>query len=128
MFEKIKEKVKQRFEPTPLIHLDFRIIFREKDDNDRRFVWFQNRYANPGERLTIKIAFPVDDPSILDGCPFVAKIGDNINPETHKYFALIYGDKITWEAMKEWIWSKDVEGAKLLTEAGEFIREVPIKP
>lgn len=128
MLEKIKEKIKQSVEAKPLIHPDFRIMFRVKDDSGRQFIWFQNRYQNFGEQLTIKIAFPVDDPSILDGCPFVAKIGDNINQEDHKYFALIYGDKNNWQAMKEWVWSKDIKNSKLLTYTGEFIQKVPVKP
>jgi hypothetical protein len=127
MFKKIKEKAAKILEQPPLIHPEFKIRFKVQDDDGKIFYWFQNREVIPGHFPSLKIAFPVDDPAILDECPFMAKIGNNTNPENHKYFALVYGGKDELRAMEEWIWSKDIQNAKLLTESGEFIEDVPEK-
>ncbi|MBI5733286.1 hypothetical protein HY967_05065, partial [Candidatus Jorgensenbacteria bacterium] len=61
-----------------------------------------------------------DDPKLLDDCPFVCKIGKNVDGDT-KYFGVAYGDETIQKQMKEW--AKKFRRATLLNESGDQILE-----
>ncbi len=94
----------------PLIHPDFKIEDNEGDG----FSWWWN-YTDfndylrkkPREKYDsfgmIKVAFPFDDPTSLDNCPFMCKIGENAtsNPDT-RWFGVAYAYKDDAENLKAW--------------------------
>lgn len=92
-----------------MIHPDFRI-------KDPEGFWWWN-YTDFGEyarragkkfslklkKGIIKIAFPFDDPALLDGCIFMCKIGENqtSKPDT-KWFGVAYGFEDDADKLAEW--------------------------
>lgn len=92
LFKKIEKKEEK------LIHPDFKI----KDG-----FWFWN-YTDFGKYIkqkrtdlhtydlnsVIKIAFPFDEIDLLNDCPFMCKIGDNVSSQKDtKYFGVAYAYK-----------------------------------
>lgn len=108
MFETIKDLIsgRENKEKLPPIHPDFLI-------EDPSGYWWWN-YTNFGEYLhkkgvkmlnpfdSMKIAFPFDDPELLNNCPFQAKVGKNSNKNETKYFGVVYGYKGDEESLKSW--------------------------
>jgi hypothetical protein len=55
-------------------------------------VWFrQNRYGTVACRENSKVCFTFTDLSLMDDCPFVAKIGFN-KYNGHRYFGVAYAE------------------------------------
>ena len=95
MFDFLKKIEKKQEEP---LHPDFKI----KDD-----FWWWN-YTDFGKYIrenrkdlklydlngVAKIAFPFDDITLLNNCPFMCKIGENISSQKDtKYFGVAYAYK-----------------------------------
>lgn len=103
MFDFFKKIEKKQEEP---LHPDFRI---------RDNLWWWN-YTDFGEYIrekrrdlktydlngVIKMAFPFDDSNLLNNCPFICKISENINSQKDtKYFGIAYAYKDEEEKLKE---------------------------
>ena len=76
--------------------------------------WCHNRdYSYTDGKITMKARFSFDDPSSLNECPFLAKIGLNKDPDVPgKYIGFAYGsDAQTLEA-----WAKKFSFSELITE------------
>jgi len=88
------------------IHPDFKI----KDN----FLWWN--YTDFGKYIrekrrdlktyalngVIKVAFPFDDINLLDDCPFMCKIGENVSSQKDtKYFGIAYAYKDELEKLNE---------------------------
>ena len=67
--------------------------------------WDELRSASGQKKNTgiIKLAFPFDEPALMDNCSFMCKIGKNIgeNQET-KYYGVAYATEEDSEALIEW--------------------------
>jgi len=67
--------------------------------------WYFNRTFNvfTDEGITGKIRFGFDDPRLLDGCQFQAKIGMNLDAAIpNKYIGFAYARRQDFESLKEW--------------------------
>ena len=104
-------------EQNKVIHPDFREEQRVSPD----FSWFWNYedfreylrrkgikpkfFSSLGysHRDAIKVAFPFEDPQLMNGCLYMAKIGKNMtsNPDTN-FFGIAYGIKEDLEEIKTW--------------------------
>ena len=124
MFEKLEKFFGGNKEKPPLVHPDFGV----KEDYDDGFYWWWNytdiaRYLktkdlkkNKNPKI-VKVAFPFDDPRLLDNCPFMCKIGKNIGQKQEtQYYGVAYGTEDDIEALKEW--AQRFPHAKLLTSLG----------
>ncbi len=110
MFGKLKSFFER--ERNEVIHPDFSI-----EDPDGFWRWnsshfsptaFQVRrlqekgFRAAGRELPeIKVAFAFDNPKLLDKCPFLCKIGKNLNRDT-AYFGVAYADEEDYEALQKW--------------------------
>jgi hypothetical protein len=103
MFNFLKRIEKKQEEP---IHPDF----KNKDG-----FWFWN-YTDFGKYIKesrkdlkiynpngiVKVAFPFDDVSLLNDCPFMCKIGENISSlKDTKYFGIAYAYEDEIEKLEE---------------------------
>ena len=67
--------------------------------------WYYNCSYSPflDRETTLKIRFAFDDPSLLDDCPFMAKIGLNQDPAVNgKYIGFAYGQAKDQETLSSW--------------------------
>jgi hypothetical protein len=111
MLDRIKNFFKkEEVSEVPIIHPDFNTIdpagfWRWNYGGD--FGAFQKQKLENKEKHLMsgtpdfKIAFGFDDPTVLEKCPFIGKIGKNDNHDT-KYWAVFYGAKEDFEGMKNW--------------------------
>jgi hypothetical protein len=96
-----------RREEGPLVHPDFRV-------RDGFWTWNYNNFGTYIQEKKphlktydkfgiIKVAFPFDDPSLLDNCPFMCKIGknDTSDPGT-QWFGVAYGYEDDAAALEAW--------------------------
>jgi hypothetical protein len=88
---------KKEAEPTVKgLHRNFRL---------REGGWYFNREHSifRDQGIAIKCRFGFDDPMLLDGCPFYAKIGVNTDPSvSSRYIGFVYGKKEDQQAMEDW--------------------------
>ena len=114
---------KENKEAPALIHPDFKIKGDIYDDEVRRWYWnwlelkpspIRKKYAAP-----IKLAFPFEDPTLLNNCPFMCKVGENIgtNPET-KYYGVAYATEEDAQTLSDW--GQRFPHAKLITNLEPF--------
>src|SRR3989338_2546769 len=77
------------------IQPDFRIPTRVSGD----LTWYQNKSWGPLPEPEYKIGFYFNDPSVLNGCPWVCKFGKNLNPQIpdFEYFCVAYGSPHLWK-------------------------------
>jgi hypothetical protein len=110
------------------IHPDFRMPWKI----DERLTWYGNKSWGPMPEPSRKIGFYFNDPTVLDGCPWVAKIAKNIDDTKpgYAYFCLLFGDPNKWkddfgfDDMKEW--ASGFDEVRVMTYAGittEIVRK-----
>jgi len=85
-----------------------------QDFNLHEGPWYYNRAWDPVDgRTNVKIRFSFDDPTLLNECPFMAKIGLNQDPAVPgKYIGFAYGqdgDRAELEA-----WAQKFDFAELI--------------
>ena len=93
-FEKIFQKT-SNLENSQL-HEDFQI----KED-----AWLFNRRHNiaTDESICLKTRFAFDKLSLLDDCPYMAKIGINLDDNLpYRYIGFAYGDKENRNTLFQW--------------------------
>ena len=76
-----------------------------KDFYIRRTPWYFNQKFNilTDSNINIKIRFGFDDPTLLNDCPFMAKISSNLDDQiTHKYIWFAYGDEKNKSDLVKW--------------------------
>jgi len=113
--EKEGFKLKTDKEQETSVHPDFKMHFLR---------FFQNRVwdrENMGGEPKIKATFVFNDPSLLDGCPFVCKVSEDVRGG-YNFFGVAYGREEDVEALKNW--GQKFPEAKLFTLKGEFIEKI----
>lgn len=78
------------------LHLDFKI---------HEGPWYYNRHYSPftDGKIAVKIRFSFDNPSLLDKCPFIAKIGLNNDSNVQgKYIGFAYGKIEETKSLATW--------------------------
>jgi hypothetical protein len=78
------------------IHPDF------KKTHDK--FWYFNREPKIGDdQINLKCRVGFNDPSLLNNCPFLAKIGLNMDPHLpFRYIGFAYAHAIQQDRLKEW--------------------------
>ena len=119
MFGKISFFSGEKKEMPELIHPDFRIKGDVYDrEGNLRWYWnWDELRDSPGRKKyahVIKLAFPFDDSSLLDNCPFMCKVGENIGASHEtKYYGFAYATEEETRALSEW--GQRFPHAKLMT-------------
>lgn len=93
LFEKLRGK-----ENIKYVHGDF---------SKRYGPWAFNKAYNPYQYAentpNHKVRFSFDNPALLDNCPYIAKIGVNLDTDVPgKYIGFVYGFDEDVEEMKSW--------------------------
>jgi hypothetical protein len=119
MFDRFKLFSGEKKETPALIHSDFNIkgdVYDQERNLRWRWNWDELR-SSPGRAKyarVIKLAFPFDDPAMLDNCPFMCKIGENIGASKEtKYYGFAYTTEEEAHALSEW--GQRFPHAKLMT-------------
>jgi hypothetical protein len=109
----------EKKETTPIIHPDFKVrgdIYDQERNLRWSWNWDQLKDSPKRKKFTrvIKLAFPFDEVGLLDNCPFMCKVGENIgsNHET-KYYGFAYAIEEDAQALVDW--GQRFPHAKLMT-------------
>ena len=122
----VLEEIKEMFFRPEILHPEFKNAWKI----DERLTWYQNREWGPAPSPPHKIGFYFNDLSTLDGCPWVCKFGNNLNPEfsEYKYFCFVYGDPRLFDKgydLENVIeWAKKFHHPTLMTFGGKTVRNV----
>lgn len=109
----------EKKEAVPLIHSDFKVRGDIYDqERNLRWSWNWDEFKNSSKRKrftrVIKLAFPFNDPHLLDNCPFMCKIGENIGSSHEtKYYGFAYATEEEARALTNW--GQRFPHAKLMT-------------
>ncbi|MDB5204632.1 MAG: hypothetical protein JWP09_660 [Candidatus Taylorbacteria bacterium] len=104
----LQDWIKPEALPTHDLHPDFKIDAEG---------WSWNREYNEGVdgEIVCKSRYGFNEPALLDSCPFMAKIGQNEDPEiTAKWIGLAYANGARKEELVEW--SKRFPYAELIED------------
>lgn len=124
IFDKLFGRKKEKTGEQP-IHFDF--LVRDPDG----FWWWNHtnfgKYIREKKKLKlydalgiIKIAFPFDDPKLLNNCPFMCKIGENTTSiKDTKWFGIAYGYKDDGDALIDWA-SRRFPRYELITDTDDM--------
>ena len=119
MFEKFFSR-----ETLPPIHPDFKIkgdVYDNEKDLRWSWNWVELKLSPNRKKYAqaIKLAFPFEDVGLMDSCPFMCKIGENIgeNKET-KYYGVAYATEEDTQALIDW--GQKFPHAKLITGLEPF--------
>jgi len=99
-FEKLFSKQKPELEKSVKnLHPKFNITYDG--------FWYFNRefsFLRRDEKIDIKSRFGFDDPALLDGCEFLAKIGVNEDPNiSTSFIGFAYAKEMEKELLIQWI-------------------------
>ena len=108
MFGKLNFFAGEKRETQILIHPDFKITGDCYDDKGKlRWCWNWNEFKPRVDKRKygqpVKLAFAFDDPGLLNNCPYMCKIGENIgaNQET-KFYGVAYAIEENSQELCEW--------------------------
>lgn len=124
MFGKSGFFSREKKETAALIRPDFKIEGDAYDpERNLRWHWNWDQLKDSPQRkkyaAIVKLAFPFDEPNLLDDCPFMCKIGENIGASREtKYYGVAYATEEETQAVREW--GQRFPHAKLITDLEPF--------